>query len=238
LKVALLGYGKMGQLIQNRASKFDIEVKTYFDIKNTLNAYEHRNLLSDVDVLIDFSIAEAVKDHVLICAELSKNIIIGTTGWHDQINEIKKIVKASNIGLIYGSNFSLGICLTYRVVDYASRLFQTFDQYDPYIHELHHKMKKDAPSGTAIEIKKIIKKAYQYNELQISSTRAGYIPGTHSVNFDSEEDSIKIEHMARSRQGFADGALLSVQWIHQKNGFYEFNDVLDKIISKKMLKKS
>ena len=154
-------------------------------------------------------------------------MVVGTTGWYDRMEEVKSLVKAADVGLIYGSNFSLGINLMFKIVHYASELFAAFEEYDSYIEENHHKMKKDIPSGTAMVIKKIMEEKY------LNSIRAGYGPGTHIVNFDSVDDSMKIEHIARSRQGFAEGTFWAAKWIHNKKGFYEFKDVLDDIIADK-----
>ncbi|MEJ2543526.1 MAG: dihydrodipicolinate reductase C-terminal domain-containing protein [Calditrichaceae bacterium] len=232
INIALLGYGKMGRLIETMASEHNINVITHFDENNLLeDSPDIRKEIEDVSVFVDFTMPSAVLSNVKTVAALGKNLVIGTTGWQDHLSEVKKIVDDLNIGLVYGSNFSLGINLFYKVSDYAAQLFSAFENYDPYIEESHHKMKKDAPSGTALVLKKLIQKHYPEKDLPVSSTRAGYIPGMHSVNFDSVVDSVHLKHIARSRQGLAEGALLAVKWIHRKKGMYAFKDVLEEIIS-------
>jgi 4-hydroxy-tetrahydrodipicolinate reductase len=157
-------------------------------------------------------------------------MVIGTTGWHDRIDDVRQIVEESGIGLVYASNFSLGVNLFYRLIETAGHLFHSFDQYGPYILEAHHQFKKDAPSGTAYVIRDLLQKDYQEADIPISSIRAGYIPGTHSVGFDSSVDSIKLTHSARSREGFVMGALLAIKWISKHSGFYEFKDILNELI--------
>jgi 4-hydroxy-tetrahydrodipicolinate reductase len=234
MKIALIGYGKMGQMIKSTAPTQQIEVAAHFDEFNRLtDSEEHRILLKDVNILVDFSTPSSVVENIRLGVKLAKNMVVGTTGWYDQMGEVKSLVKETDIGFIYGSNFSLGVNLMFKIVHYASGLFAAFDEYDSYIEENHHKMKKDIPSGTAIVIKKIMEEKYLNKEIQVNSVRAGYIPGTHSVNFDSAVDSMKIEHIARNRQGFAEGTLLAVKWIHNKKGFFEFNDVLEDIICDK-----
>lgn len=231
INIALLGYGKMGQMIESIAGQHNINVKTHYDENNLLkDTSESRKLLDDVSILVDFSIPSAVLMNVELCAAMGKNIVVGTTGWQEQLPEVERIVKESNIGLLYGANFSLGVNLFYKVSEYAAQLFSIFKNYDAYIEESHHKMKKDAPSGTALVLKRLVQKSYHGQDVPVSSTRAGYIPGSHSMNFDSKVDSIHIKHIARSRMGLAEGALLAVKWIHQKKGIYAFNEVLDEIL--------
>jgi 4-hydroxy-tetrahydrodipicolinate reductase len=234
MKIALIGYGKMGQMIESIAPTHHIEVVAHFDEFNLLtDSEEHRILLKDVNILVDFSTPSSVVDNIRIGAKLAKNMVVGTTGWYDQMDEVKSLVKETDIGFIYGSNYSLGVNLMFKIVRYASGLFAAFDGYDSYIEENHHKMKKDIPSGTAIVIKKIMEEKYLNKEIPVNSIRAGYTPGTHSINFDSVVDSVRIEHIARNRQGFVEGSFLAVKWINNKKGFFEFNDVLDDIICDK-----
>ena len=234
MNIAILGYGKMGKMIEQIATENNIKIKAYFDEFQPLKMNEDNKALSkDIDVFIDFSIPSAVLDNIKTVANLSKNIVIGTTGWYDQLTEASKIVDKSNIGLIYGSNFSLGVNVLFKIINYASKNFSRFENYDVHIEEAHHKMKKDAPSGTALVINKIMKKYYDEEKITINSIRTGYIPGSHSVSFDSSIDTIKIEHVARNRLGFAEGAILAAQWIKGKSGFYEFQEVLDNILTEK-----
>jgi len=130
------------------------------------------------------------------------------------------------IGFVYGSNFSVGVNLMFKVSGYAAELFSHFPSHDPFIEEAHHKFKKDAPSGTAVFLKRIVEAKYEH-EIPTSSTRAGYIPGRHKLGFDSESDTIEIIHTARSRTGFADGALLAARWIVERKGFFEFSEIIE-----------
>jgi 4-hydroxy-tetrahydrodipicolinate reductase len=159
--------------------------------------------------------------------------VIGTTGWYSRLEEASKIGASSNIGVVYGSNFSLGVNLFYQIVERAAQLFSAFDSYDPFIEEAHHKFKKDAPSGTALVLQKTLAKIYGDRPVPVTSVRAGYIPGTHAVSFDSVVDTIRLEHTARSREGFAEGALLAAKWIAGRKGFYEFREVLEERLTMK-----
>ncbi|MGD9899849.1 MAG: 4-hydroxy-tetrahydrodipicolinate reductase [Calditrichaceae bacterium] len=231
LNIALLGYGKMGKMIEALAEEQHLVIDAVFDEYNPLkNDEKTRKMLKKTDVLIDFSVPSAVIENVKLAADMKKNLVIGTTGWYDQENVVRDMVISGGIGVIYGSNFSLGVNLFFRVSEYAARLFSAFQSYDPYIEEAHHKMKKDAPSGTALVIKKLISGNYPDKEIPVSSVRSGYIPGTHSVSFDSAVDSVRLEHTARSRVGFAEGAILAAKWLKDKTGFYEFPDVVDSIL--------
>ena len=232
LKIALIGYGKMGQLIRSYVPQNQIEVVTTYNSESPLDSSEkNRHLLQNVDVLVDFSSPSAVLENIYVGAELGKNMVIGTTGWYNRIEEVKSIVAETGIGFIFASNFSLGINLMFKIIDYASNLFKAFNTYNPKIEEIHHKLKKDSPSGTAVKIKRILNNIYKDVEIPIHSIRAGYIPGTHTVNFDSEIDTIKIKHTAKNRQGFLEGTLLAINWIYKRSGFYEFSDVLDDILN-------
>src|SRR6185369_12450517 len=142
-----------------------------------------------------------------------------------------KIVEDGNGTMVFGANFSIGVNLFYRIADFASELFAKFPQYEAFIEEQHHSRKKDAPSGTALKIKEIVAKHIDSN-LTVSATRAGNIPGTHRVGFDGPADQVLLEHTARSREGFAAGAILAAEWIVGKNGFYEFDQVIQSLLSK------
>ena len=227
MNIALLGYGKMGHIIENTAREKGITVKKAYDADSPLAADKAaRRELEDVPVLIDFSAPEAVLDNVKQGAELGKNIVIGTTGWEKDREDVFDIAEKGDIGLVYGANFSLGVNLFYRVAAYAGSLMSSFDSYDPYVEESHHRFKKDAPSGTALTLVKKLKSAYS-GDVPVTSVRAGYIPGTHTVSFDSASDSIYMTHRARSRQGFAEGALSAAAWIEHRKGVFEFDTVLD-----------
>ena len=156
-------------------------------------------------------------------------LVEGTTGWKINRNELERSIDESNGAIIYGANFSVGAQLFYRVAASAAELFQNLESYDAFIEEAHHKRKRDAPSGTALQLGEIVAE-HLGREVPISSTRAGHIPGTHRVGFDSSADQITLEHVARSREGFAAGALMAGKWIVGRKGVYEFSEVFDEII--------
>jgi len=228
MEIALIGYGKMGRLIEAVAHRHDVETVAPFTRAHPLRSDEEtRRALAEVNTLIDFSAPEVVLENIRVAAALSVNLVIGTTGWHHQLDEARQIVEDSGIGLVYGSNFSLGVNLFYQIIKRAAPLFSAFESYDPFIEESHHKFKKDAPSGTALVLQKILAKEFGERPVPVTSVRAGYIPGTHAVSFDSAVDTIRLEHTARSREGFAEGALLAAKWIAGRKGFYEFREVLE-----------
>jgi 4-hydroxy-tetrahydrodipicolinate reductase len=230
MKIALIGYGAMGQLVGDLAAKRGHEIAVKLDIDDAgRSVVELTELLAGCDAAIDFSIAEAVPKNAEACATAGTALVVGTTGWHSQLDAVRRIVEESDGALIYGANFSIGVQIFYRVAARAAELFRSVDSYDPFIEEAHHKRKRDAPSGTALQLEKIA--AHELGrEVPVASTRAGYIPGTHRLGFDSAADQIRITHEARSREGFAAGALMAAEWIVERKGFYEFSEVFDEII--------
>lgn len=153
----------------------------------------------------------------------------GTTGWKKHEPRARQVVAEHKGGLVYGANFSIGVNLFYRLTERAAKLFAAVEGYEPFIEEAHHNRKKDAPSGTALKLRDILSEHHEGN-VSTSSTRAGYIPGTHRVGFDSEPDQVLLTHTARSRQGFASGALVAAHWIVGRTGMFEFTEVIDEII--------
>jgi 4-hydroxy-tetrahydrodipicolinate reductase len=231
MKLALLGYGKMGKLVETIALREGWEVGPKLDIAD--NA-EGKGITPDsmagVDVAVEFSQPEAVLANVEAAARLGINVVIGTTGWANQKTKIEQIVRDSGIGLVHGANFSLGVNLFFEIVSHASKLLGMVPQYDAYMSEEHHRAKKDAPSGTALNLLDVMRPHLSNPNLNIVSIRAGSIPGTHTIGFDSEADTIVLEHRARSRQGFAEGAFLAARWIAGKKGYYDFRQVFREIV--------
>jgi 4-hydroxy-tetrahydrodipicolinate reductase len=225
MKIALLGYGKMGRMVEQAAHGAGLDVVCVID-----PAAGSRGQLSDADVCIDFSEPGAAVENIRMAAAARVSMVVGTTGWYERIDEVRHIVDDSEIGFVYGSNFSVGVNLMFKITRYAAQLFKRFPSHDPFIEEAHHKFKKDAPSGTAVFLRRIIESEYA-SEPPTTSTRAGYIPGTHLVGFDSEADTLAITHTARSRAGFAGGAVLAAQWIRGRKGFYEFSEIIDEQIN-------
>jgi 4-hydroxy-tetrahydrodipicolinate reductase len=228
MKLALFGYGKMGQMVEQAALREGVEVVCVLD-----PVAGSRGKLNDADVCIDFTEPGAVMENIKAAAAARIAMVVGTTGWYDRLDEARRLVDESGIGFVYTSNFSVGVNLMFRITEYAARLFSHFPSHDPFIEEAHHKFKKDAPSGTALFLKRAIEAEYG-RDVPTSSTRAGYIPGTHTVGFDSEADMLTITHTARSREGFAEGALLAARWIVGRKGFYEFSDVIEERLQKSL----
>ena len=230
MKLALIGYGAMGRLIHALAEDKNHEIAVVIDERDAnLSAEELADKLKGVDAAIDFSVAEAVNRNVRACLAARVPLVEGTTGWNAQKEAIKSLVEAESGAFCFGANFSVGVNLFYRIADYAAALFAKFPEYETFIEERHHSRKRDAPSGTALKLKDIVEK-HIAKEFSVAATRAGNIPGTHTVGFDAAADTIELTHTARSREGFASGAILAAEWIAGKKGFYEFTDVMDEIL--------
>jgi 4-hydroxy-tetrahydrodipicolinate reductase len=236
MKIALIGYGAMGRLVDKLAVEQGHEIALTIDIADgERRAEDLADVLRGCDVAIDFSIADAVPKNAEACARAGVPLVVGTTGWQSRLDEVRQIVTTNDGALIYGANFSIGVQLFYRLAAAAADLFKDVESYDVFIEEAHHKRKRDAPSGTALKIGQIVAE-HLGREVPISSTRAGHIPGTHRVGFDSSADHITLEHIARSREGFASGALMAARWIIGRKGVYEFSEVFDEIVSQNRLR--
>ena len=230
MKLALIGYGAMGQLVAKLANEQGHEVAgTFASIDKDRNAEDLVNSLRGCDVAIDFSVAAAVRRNVDACAQAGVPLVEGTTGWNGELDDIKKIVTQHRGALIYGANFSVGVQVFYRIAARAAELFRGLASYDGFIEEAHHKRKRDAPSGTAVQLGKLVSEGLG-RDVPVTSTRAGYIPGTHRLGFDSVADQITLTHAARSRAGFAAGALVAAGWIVGRKGVYEFSEAFDEIL--------
>jgi 4-hydroxy-tetrahydrodipicolinate reductase len=226
--LALLGFGKMGKTIAELAPQRGFEVRLVMDID--VNA-QGRGITPEnfqgIDVCIDFTTPDAVVENIRRVAGLGVNLVVGTTGWHNRLEEVRGIIESAGVGMVYGANFSIGVNLFYRLAKAAAEIFAPFAMYDPYLIEAHHKLKKDAPSGTALEIKRQIQSEFGTREVPVTSVRAGYIPGWHELGFDSEADTITLRHTARGRQGFAEGALHAARWVVGRKGLFSFAEVLE-----------
>jgi 4-hydroxy-tetrahydrodipicolinate reductase len=223
----------MGQLVEAGARKQDDEIGVVLASKDgVLAADQLAEKLRGHDVAIDFSVGEAVLKNVEACARAGVALVEGTTGWKQHESSAKQIVNEHSGAMVYGANFSIGVNLFYRIAKQAAVLFSAVDGYAPFIEEAHHNRKRDAPSGTALKLRDLMSE-HLGGEIPTASTRAGYIPGTHRVGFDSESDQILLTHTARSRQGFANGALLAAHWIVGRTGAFEFGDVIEEIIATK-----
>jgi 4-hydroxy-tetrahydrodipicolinate reductase len=232
MKIALIGYGAMGQLVEAAARRAGDEVGVVLTSEEaSVSLDQLTEKLRGHAVAIDFSIGEAVPRNVEACMRAQVCIVEGTTGWNQHESTVKQIVNESSGAMVHGANFSIGVNLFYRIVKDAASLFAAVEGYAPFIEEAHHNRKRDAPSGTALKLRELMSEHFG-PEIPTSSTRAGYIPGTHRVGFDSVPDQILLTHTARSRQGFANGALLGAHWIVGRTGVFEFSDVIDSILKK------
>lgn len=231
MKIALVGYGKMGKIIE------EIALKRGHEIVSKLNETPNSENLNNPDVAIEFSQPEVAFENIKNCLQLHVPVICGTTGWLNQKPEIEKIASENETAFLYGSNFSLGVNLFFELNEKLALLMKNFDEYNCQLEEIHHTHKKDAPSGTAISVAEgIIKQnpkfnswkldETQENELGIFAIREDEVPGTHSVFYRSEVDEIEIKHTAFNRNGFALGAVIAAEWIQGKKGNFSMKDVL------------
>lgn len=232
MKLALIGSGAMGQLVSMQARAAGDEIGATLNSDDASRSTEElAATLKGHDAAIDFSVGAAVVKNVEACARAGVPLVEGTTGWKDQEAEVRRIVDEHDAALVYGANFSIGVNVFYRIVAHAASLMSGLDQYQAFIEEEHHNRKRDAPSGTALKLKDLIAETVK-GEIPVASLRAGHIPGTHRVGFDSAADQIMLTHMARSREGFAAGALLAAHWIVGRHGVFEFSEVIDEILKK------
>ena len=228
MRIALIGFGVMGQLVAAEARKAGDEVGVVFTSKESVSAEK----LQGHDVAVDFSVGEAVLKNVEACARAKVALVEGTTGWKQHESDARRIVAEHSGAMVYGANFSIGVNVFYRIVKHAAALFAAVDGYAPFIEESHHNRKRDAPSGTALKLRDLMSE-HLGTDIPTSSTRAGYIPGTHRVGFDAEADQVLLTHTARSRQGFASGALLAAHWIAGRTGVFEFGEVMEEILKRR-----
>jgi 4-hydroxy-tetrahydrodipicolinate reductase len=225
-RLAIVGYGKMGRLIEQLAPEYGFTVALKLDEFNNAN---FEGLTAEnfrgIDVAIDFSIPAAVRRNAEGMAAMGTNLVIGTTGWLDQLEAVRTAVIQSGTGLVWSPNYSIGVNAFFRLVVEAARLLANEPQYGAWAWEIHHSTKKDAPSGTLLKLVDAMRKAGYGWPIDTGSNRAGAHPGTHEIGFDSAADTITLRHTARSREGFARGALKAAQWIVGKKGFYEFSEI-------------
>jgi len=238
MRIALIGSsGRMGQAVKQVVDDTSHEIVAGFDVDNM----PQKNTLSNCDVLIDFSTATALKSNLKVALQAGKPFVTGTTGWYDDIEEIKDEVKKAEGSFLYASNFSIGILLFHKLLSRAAELYGSFESYDFALHEIHHNQKEDSPSGTALTLAKEVlinvpgKEDLQVgnpdgkipkDKLNVSSSRVGHVPGTHTLFIDSLQDTVEITHRAHGRVGFAAGAVKAAEWLIAKKGFYTMDDML------------
>jgi 4-hydroxy-tetrahydrodipicolinate reductase len=227
MKIAIVGYGKMGRMIESLAAGRGMEIGLKLDEFNNasfegITAANFRG----IDVAIDFSIPSVVAGNIERIAALGVNMVVGTTGWTDQMPRIREIVERTGVGLVWSPNYSVGVNAFFRIVSAAAGLLANEPEYEAWAWEIHHSAKKDAPSGTLLKLVDEMRAAGYNRGVDVSSSRAGRIPGTHEIGFDSAADTITLRHTARSREGFALGAIKAAEWVAGRKGFHEFGEVL------------
>ena len=219
-KLAIVGYGKMGRLIEQLAPEYGFTVHARLDVNDDLRQAE------GADVAVEFTLPTAVVKNVEALASLKIPVVTGTTGWLDRMDDVRAVVEQYHTGLVWSPNFSIGVNVFFRVVREAARLLESEPQYGAWAWEIHHHTKKDAPSGTLLRLVEEMEAAGYSRPIDTAANRAGAHPGTHEIGFDSAADTITLRHAARSREGFARGALKAAQWLPGKRGIFKFEDVL------------
>ena len=226
MNITLIGYGKMGRTIERLAREQGDSVVCTMDIdENPLEKGFSGDWVDQTDVCIDFSVAEAVPINVANATRAGLPLVIGTTGWYSELERLRGLVEEGGGSCLYASNFSVGVQIFFHLAKEAARRLARFEDYHPFILESHHVQKVDAPSGTALTLKQGMQEIYQ-RDIPVSSVRSGFFPGIHTVGFDSPVDTLELTHTARSREGFARGALFAARWLRGKTGFYDFDQVI------------
>ena len=227
MRILLVGHGRMGRLVGDLAPEYGFEVAGVIDPQSPLHGGGPENdQWRGVDVAIDFSFPDAVKTNVPALARHGVNIVIGTTGWQADEPMVRRAVADAGIAVVAAPNFSTGVVLFEAIVARAAALFAPQQEFGAFLHEAHHAAKKDAPSGTALLLKRGMEQAGFERPIDVSSTRAGDIPGTHTVGFDGPAETIVLSHTARDRTAFARGALTAAKWVAGRHGWFTMKDVL------------
>jgi 4-hydroxy-tetrahydrodipicolinate reductase len=236
MKIAIIGYGKMGKMIEEAATEKGHTIGLIVDIHNQADLTSQK--MAGYDVAIEFTTPTSAWHNISVCFDLNVPVVSGTTGWHDRIPEIRERCLREHQAFVYASNFSIGVNILFHINRQLARLINPFDQYAPRIEEIHHIKKLDAPSGTAISLAQGIigeisclqewklAETTDRQTLPIKAIRADNIPGIHEVIYESEVDTLSIRHSAKNRKGFAQGAILAAEFIINKKGFYTMEDVL------------
>ena len=227
MRILLVGHGKMGRMVEALAPEYGCDVAGVLDPQSPSHGGgPDAESWAGVDVAIDFSTAASVPINAPALAKRGINLVVGTTGWGGHEPVLRAMVADSGIGVVVAPNFSAGVVLFEAIVAKAATLFAPHDEFGAWIHEAHHALKKDAPSGTALALERAMKQAGYTRPIDVSSARAGHNPGTHTIGFDGPAESITLSHAARDRTAFARGALLAARWVVGKRGWYTMRDVL------------
>jgi 4-hydroxy-tetrahydrodipicolinate reductase len=227
MRLLLVGYGKMGQLVAQLAPEYDCEIAGIVDPLSPAST----GTIDDprwegVDIALDFTSPNAVMHNVPALARRRINVVLGTTGWQANEAELRQAVADAGSGIVAAPNFSTGVVLFQSIVARAAALFAPQQSFGAWMHEAHHAAKKDAPSGTALKLKRAMEEAGYHRPIDVAASRAGFIPGTHTVGFDGPSESITLTHTARDRGGFARGALTAARWVKGRTGWFTMEDVL------------
>ncbi|HEY1660318.1 MAG TPA: 4-hydroxy-tetrahydrodipicolinate reductase [Candidatus Sulfotelmatobacter sp.] len=224
MRLLALGRGKTGSLIAEVAREHNHSVRVAGALENAECAALTPERLIDIDIVIDFTTPHCVLANIEACMGAGKNMVVGTTGWYEESEQVRKLVEGRKTGFIFAANFSIGVNLFLEVARTASMALR--HDYSGQIFERHHAHKKDAPSGTAMALQRVMRQASERNEdLEITSFREGDVVGMHEVVLESEADRIYLCHDAKSRRGFAEGAVRAAEWLVGKKGFYDFKDI-------------
>ena len=226
MNLLILGRGKTGSLVSDYALERNHQVRSLDETENRNASALTKERLQDVDVVVDFTTPAAVIKNIDACIRAGKNMVVGTTGWYGELDRVRSLVHESGTGFVYGSNFSFGVNLFFDIARLAAEALQ--HGYGGSIEEIHHVHKKDAPSGTALKLRQIL----QQNggkKLAIASIREGDAPGTHTISLESDFDTLTLTHEARSRRGFAEGAIKAAEWLKDRTGFYEFREIFHEV---------
>ncbi|MCS6817109.1 MAG: 4-hydroxy-tetrahydrodipicolinate reductase [Blastocatellia bacterium] len=245
MRIALIGYGRMGREVERAAREAGIEVGPIFTSRTNPDGQGlTEEALRGVDVCVDFSTPEAVLINIRRVVEVGTSMVVGTTGWYDRLGEVRPLIERAGIGFVYGPNFCLGVNLLFRLVEYGAQLLRKFPDFDPYVVEWHHRWKADHPSGTALRLGQILlkqleRKTHLVTQLEeripqhgisVASIRSGSHPGTHLVGFDAPFETLEIIHRVRHRRAFAVGALWAAQFAKEHRGVFSFEEVLDHLL--------
>ena len=229
--LAIVGHGKMGRLIEQLAPEYGFDVRLKLNSgANVGGAGLIRENLRGTDVALEFSTPSAAVQNIRQLAALGIPVVAGTTGWHQQLPCVRDAVQSSGSALVWSPNFSVGVYRFRQIIAQAANAFAAESEYQAWGWEIHHAAKRDAPSGTLLAVAEEMKQAGFDREINLSATRAGAHPGTHEIGFDSSADTITIRHTARSREGFARGALRAARWIVGKTGVFEFREIVNELV--------
>lgn len=230
MNLAIVGYGKMGRLIEQLAPQYGCDVRLRLDIDNNAN-FEGltKENFRGIDAAVEFSTPAAAPENIERLAQLGVNTVVGTTGWFGEMERAKKAIERAGTGLVWSPNFSVGVSIFSQIVAEAARRMARQQEYGAWAWEIHHATKKDAPSGTLLALVETMKQNGYTRPIDTSASRAGAHPGTHEIGFDSAADTITIRHTARSREGFARGALRAARWVAGKKGFFDFREIVNEL---------